>query len=142
MVSGHHISPFYHYRFAGDAGSGDRRRHPKAAKFVDMILPVAGKILSDAADTIIGCTLMIKCRRRSDDRHIGNMCPAADKNNRAGRSFQGGSGIARAISDSHHQLINDIAVDDPHICVVSIRGIHVHVSVTAYSAGNISAMLR
>jgi stage III sporulation protein AE len=120
----------------------------KAAKFaISTFIPVAGKILSDAADTIIGCTLMIK-NAAGAAVMIGILVicvlPLIKIIALAGL-FKAAAALLEPISDSRiTNCINDIAGSMIHIFALSASVAFMFiVSVTALiSAGNISAMLR
>jgi len=120
----------------------------KAAKFaISTFIPIVGKTLSDAADTVIGCTLMIK-----NAAGIGVMTgillicvlPLIKIIALAGL-FKAAGALLEPISESRiTNCINDIAGSMIHIFALSASVAFMFiVSVTALiSAGNISAMLR
>ena len=120
----------------------------KAAKFaISTFIPIVGKTLSDAAETVIGCTLVIK-----NAAGVGVMAgillisvlPLIKIIALAGL-FKAAGALLEPISESRiTNCINDIAGSMIHIFALSASVAFMFiVSVTALiSAGNASAMLR
>ncbi|MFY9569549.1 MAG: stage III sporulation protein AE, partial [Acetivibrionales bacterium] len=120
----------------------------KAAKFaISTFIPIVGKTLSDAADTVIGCTLMIR-NAAGFAVMIGILLicvlPLIKIIALAGL-FKVAGALLEPISDSRiTNCINEIAGSMLHIFALSASvSFMFMVSVAALiSAGNISAMLR
>lgn len=120
----------------------------KAAKFaISTFIPIVGKTLSDAAETVIGCTLVIK-----NAAGVGVMAgillisvlPLIKIIALAGL-FKAAGALLEPISENRiTNCINDIAGSMIHIFALSASVAFMFiVSVTALiSAGNASAMLR
>ncbi len=120
----------------------------KAAKFaISTFIPIVGKTLSDAADTVIGCTLMIK-----NAAGIGAMTgillicvlPLIKMIALAGL-FKAAGALLEPISESRiTNCINDIAGSMIHIFALSasVAFMFIVSAAALISAGNMSAMLR
>jgi stage III sporulation protein AE len=120
----------------------------KAAKFaISTFIPVVGKTLADAADTVIGCTLMIK-NAAGVAAMIGILLicivPLIKIIALVGL-FKAASALLEPISDSRiSNCINDVAGSMLQMfSLTAIIAVMFIICVTALiSAGNLSAMLR
>ncbi len=120
----------------------------KAAKFaISTFIPIIGKTLSDAADTVIGCTLLIK-NAAGFAAMIGILLicvlPLLKIIALVGL-FKAASALLEPISESRiTNCINDVAGSMLHIFALSAAVAFMFIiCVTALiSAGNLSAMLR
>jgi stage III sporulation protein AE len=120
----------------------------KAAKFaISTFIPIVGKTLADAADTVIGCTLLIK-NAAGAAAMIGILLicivPLLKIIAMAGL-FKAASALLEPISESRiTNCINDVAGSMLHIFALTAAvAVMFIISVTALtSAGNLSAMLR
>ncbi len=120
----------------------------KAAKFaISTFIPIVGKTLSDAADTVIGCTLLIK-NAAGVAAMIGILLicivPLLKIITLVGL-FKAASALLEPISESRiTNCINDMAGSMLHIFALTAAvAVMFIISVTALiSAGNLSAMLR
>jgi len=120
----------------------------KAAKFaIGAFIPVVGKTLSDAADTVIGCTLLIK-NAAGVVTLIGILVICAVpliKLIAMILLYKAASALFEPISEKRiTNCISEIAGSMVHIFAITVAvSIMFIISVTALiSAGNLSAMLR
>ncbi len=120
----------------------------KAAKFaISTFIPIVGKTLADAADTVIGCTLLIK-NAAGVAAMIGILLicivPLLKIIAMVGL-FKAASALLEPISETRiTNCINDVAGSMLHIFALTAAvAVMFIISVTALiSAGNLSAMLR
>lgn len=120
----------------------------KAAKFaISTFIPIVGKTLSDAADTVIGCTLLIK-NAAGAAAMIGILLicivPLLKIIAMVGL-FKAASALLEPISETRiTNCINDVAGSMLHVFALTAAvAVMFIISVTALtSAGNMSAMLR
>ncbi len=120
----------------------------KAAKFaISTFIPIVGKTLADAADTVIGCTLLIK-NAAGAAAMIGILLicivPLLKIIAMVGL-FKAASALLEPISETRiTNCINDVAGSMLHIFALTAAvAVMFIISVTALiSAGNLSAMLR
>jgi stage III sporulation protein AE len=120
----------------------------KTAKFaISTFIPVVGKTLSDAADTVIGCTLLIK-NAAGIAAMIGVIMICAVpllKILALAALYKCAGALLEPISEKRvTNCINDVAGSMIHVFAISVSVAFMFlISVTALiSASNISAMIR